>query len=151
MTQGVVRQSMDSDASGASVEVVSPSLVAPEKRGRVDEVLDGARLATRADNALLVELMAHVPMEGTLAVATRRDPDFFALYDLQRGSAHVLAYDDGRVAGMGAALVRDGTLDGVPRRIGYLGDLRVRGAGRARRAFPLAYARFFADVVDETG
>lgn len=95
--------------------------------------------------------MAHVPMEGSLALSTRRDPDFFALYDMQRGSAHAFTYDDGKMQGMASALVRDGFLDGHAQKVGYLGDLRIRGASKARRAFPFAFGKFFADVVAETG
>lgn len=117
----------------------------------IDEVLMNVRRATRADNELLVDLMAHVPMEGSLALSTRRDPDFFALYDIQRGSAHAFTYDDGKMQGMASALVRDGFLDDTPQRVGYLGDLRIRGTSKARRAFPFAFGKFFADVVQETG
>jgi hypothetical protein len=117
----------------------------------IDEVLTKVRRASRADNELLVDLMAHVPMEGSLALSTRRDPDFFALYEIQRGSAHAFTYDDGKMQGMAAALVRDGFLDGTAQKVGYLGDLRIRGASKARRAFPFAFGKFFADVIAETG
>lgn len=117
----------------------------------LDETIARVRRATPADSDRLVELMAHVPMEGSLVLATRRDPDFFALYDMQRGSADAFLYDDGNFAGMGAMLVRDGWLDGRASRVGYLGDLRIRGTGRARRAFPAVYGHFFADHVEKTG
>lgn len=117
----------------------------------IDEVLTKVRRASRADNELLVDLMAHVPMEGSLALSTRRDPDFFALYEIQRGSAHAFTYDDGKMQGMASALVRDGYLDGTAQKVGYLGDLRIRGASKARRAFPFAFGKFFADVIQETG
>ncbi|MDP2345479.1 MAG: hypothetical protein Q8O67_31330, partial [Deltaproteobacteria bacterium] len=115
----------------------------------IETALAGVRRATRADNAMLIELMAHVPMEGSLAVSTRRDPDFFALYEMQRGRADAFVYDDGTMAGMGATLVRDGFLDGRAGPVGYLGDLRIRGVSRARRAFPFLFGKFFADIVDE--
>lgn len=95
--------------------------------------------------------MAHVPMEGTLILSTRRDPDFFALYDLQRGSADAWFYDDGTFAGVAAILVRGGWLDGRAQKVGYLGDLRLRGHGRARRAFPAMYGHVFAQHVAQTG
>ncbi len=118
---------------------------------RFDETLAAVRRATPADNQLLVDLMAEVPMEGSLVLSTRRDPDFFALYAMQRGSADAFCYDDGAFAGMGAILVRDGFLDGRPAPVGYLGDLRTRGMGRARRAFPGVFAHFFTDTVARTG
>lgn len=115
------------------------------------EALAAVRRASPADNNLLVDLMAHVPMAGSMAVSTRRDPDFFALYALQRGSAHGFVYDDGKMAGMATALVREGYLDQRAGPVGYLGDLRIRGVSRARRAFPFLYGKFFQDICHETG
>lgn len=125
--------------------------MAVSERSGIEEVLARVRRAGREDNALLVDLMAHVPMEGSLAVSTRREPDFFALYDIQRGTSHAFTYDDGTMQGMAAALVRPGWLDGRAQPVGYLGDLRLRGTSRARRAFPFAFGKFFNDVVTETG
>lgn len=115
------------------------------------DALARTRRATRADSDVLVELMAHVPMEGSLVLSTQRGPDFFALYDMQKGASDAFLYDDGAFAGMGAILVRDGFLDGTAQPVGYLGDLRLRGRGPARRAFPSAYAHFFAESVARTG
>ena len=115
------------------------------------DVLATVRRASAADNALLVELMAQVPMEGSLVLSTRRDPDFFALYQMQKGISEAFIYDDGAFAGMGAILVRDGYLDGRAQPVGYLGDLRFRGRGSARRAFPAAYGHFFAESAARTG
>ena len=114
-----------------------------------------ARLAGDDDNAAILELMADVPMEGNLALATQRGPDFFALYRLQRGQ-HFLFVDEakdnsGRLAGMGGILVRSGWLDGVTMPVGYLGDLRTRGFVRERVAFPQVYAHFFHQTAQQTG
>ena len=51
-------------------------------------------------------------MTGELVLSTRRDPDFFALYRLQRGpfETHVVERG-GRLTGMGSILVRSGWLD----------------------------------------
>jgi hypothetical protein len=119
--------------------------------GIVGSAIARVRRARPEDGAALIELMAHVPMEGSLVLSTRRDPDFFALYDLQGGSAQAFVYDDGSFAGMAAMLVRDGWLDGKAQKVGYLGDLRIRGMGRARRAFPAMYGHFFAEHVERTG
>src|SRR5688572_4709061 len=106
--------------SGDSSPVDVDGCIAFVMASGIDEVLTKVRRASRADNELLVDLMAHVPMEGSLALSTRRDPDFFALYDIQRGSAHAFTYDDGKMQGMASALVRDGFLDGATQRVGYL-------------------------------
>lgn len=130
----------------------------PANRLRADLVaaaIARSRLANDDDNAAILELMGDVPMQGNLALATRRDPDFFALYRLQRGR-HFLFVDDasdgsGRLAGMGGVLVRNGFLDGTTMPVGYLGDLRTRGFVRERLAFPQLYAHYFHKVVKETG
>lgn len=112
------------------------------------------RVASHADNDRILELMGDVPMEGSLAVATRRDPDFFAFYRLQRGEQRLLVFDTedgGPLKGMGGFLIRDGYLDGGVTRVGYLGDLRTRGLIRERLAFPQVYAHLFDQIVRETG
>ena len=50
--------------------------------------------------------MADVPMHGSLVLSTRRDPDFFALYALQRGTHDVFVYDD-VFQGMATIVQRD--------------------------------------------
>ena len=65
-----------------------PAHAAHTAPGGIDDVIARARIASAADNDFLVELMAHVPMEGSLAVATRRDPNFFGLYEIsERGTS----------------------------------------------------------------
>jgi len=105
------------------------------------------RLATSADNAALLELFGSVPMRGTLVLATRRSPDFFALYAMQSGTAECYVGDGegGKLDGMGTLLVRDGFLRGQPARVGYLGDLRAR-FGASRRA---GLSRFYGKVLEE--
>jgi GNAT superfamily N-acetyltransferase len=117
----------------------------------VDEAIARVRTAVPQDNQFLIDLMARVPMEGSLVVSTQRGPDFFSLYDLQRGASRAFVYDDGSFAGMAALLVRDGWLDGAAQKVGYLGDLRLRGTGRARRAFPAMFGHFFQREVERTG
>ncbi len=112
------------------------------------------RVAGDDDNARVLDLMGDVPMEGNLSIATERDPDFFALYRLQRGDNRLWVYDSedgGPLKGMGGVLVRSGYLDDVAQPVGYLGDLRTRGVLRERLAFPDVYAHLFQRTIDETG
>lgn len=130
--------------------------VTSERRSRfVDAAIARARLAGPDDNAAILALMGDVPMQGNLALATRRDPDFFALYRLQRGTHHLWIDDGpgggGPLVGMGGLLVRDGFLDDAAMPVGYLGDLRVRGHGRERLAFPQVYAHLFHQAIEATG
>lgn len=102
------------------------------------------RLATPADNAACLELFGAVPMQGDLVLSTRREPDFFGLYSMQKVEPFTWVGDDGTpsLVGMCTALVREGWLDGQPTRVGYLGDLRVR-FDRSK-----AFGRFFGELFD---
>lgn len=102
------------------------------------------RLATPADNQGCLELFSAVPMRGELVLSTQREPDFFALYAMQRAEAYTYVGDDEQgLVGMATALVRDGWLDGRVQKVGYLGDLRIR-FDRSR-----AFGRFFGDYFDQ--
>ena len=116
-----------------------------------DEIASRVRLAGREDGPWLTELMAHVPMEGSLVLSTRRDPDFFGLYDIQRGVAESFVYDDPSFSGIGTSIVREGWLAGQKQKVGYLGDMRLRGNGRARRHFPALFGHFFEQHAARTG
>jgi len=105
------------------------------------------RRATREDNPQLLELFGSVPMQGELVLATLRSPDFFSLYDMQRGGAELwVSEGDGGLDAMGSILVREGWLEGRPCRVGYLGDLRTRFSARRSRSL----ARFYGPVLEET-
>jgi hypothetical protein len=107
--------------------------------------MDEVRLARRSEGPQLAALFADVPMAGNLVVTTRRDPDFFGLYDIQRGAAETWVLDlDGRIVGLGTALIRDGWYQERPCRVGYLGDLRIARQAGALRALPRFYAGLFA-------
>jgi hypothetical protein len=104
------------------------------------------RRATREDNAALLELFGEVPMQGELALATQRSPDFFSLYDMQRGDTELWVHEaGGRLDAMGAVLAREGWLEGRPCRVGYLGDLRTRFSARRSRSL----ARFYGPLLEE--
>ncbi len=105
------------------------------------------RRATRDDNDALLDLFGAVPMQGELVLSTQRAPDYFALFDMQRGDAEVWVHGEGAsLDGMGAIHVREGWLDGRPCRVGYLGDLRTRFSARRARGL----ARFYGPVLEET-
>lgn len=107
--------------------------------------MDDLRLARAEDNSALLSLFGDVPMEGQLVLSTQRGPDFFALYELQRGPYETWVADGERgLIGMGSVLVRDGWLSGRPAKVGYLGDLRSKFAARRMRGL----ARFYGEVLD---
>ncbi|WP_434384579.1 hypothetical protein [Melittangium boletus] len=105
------------------------------------------RRATREDAPQLLDLFGAVPMQGELVLATRREPDFFRLYDMQRGLAEPWVHEvEGQLDGLGTILVRDGWLEGRACRVGYLGDLRTRFSARRSRGL----SRFYGPVLEET-
>lgn len=105
------------------------------------------RRATPEDNAALLELFGAVPMQGELVLSTQRSPDYFALFELQRGTTEVWVHEEGsQLDGMGAIHVREGWLEGQPCRVGYLGDLRARFSARRTRGL----ARFYGPILEET-
>jgi hypothetical protein len=135
----------ESSRAGTFSRVIAPRL------GHHAPVTDALpRLATSADNAALLDLFGDVPMRGELVLATRREPDFFSLYRMQRAEPFVYVADGPRgLTGMCTALLRDGWLDGAPTKVGYLGDLRVRFD--RSRAFARFFGEYFDDLCQRTG
>ncbi|MBI3724943.1 hypothetical protein HY251_13455 [bacterium] len=89
------------------------------------------RPATRDDNKALCELMKSITMESDLELAVERDPDFFALYDLQEAKQLSFVVERaGEVLGSGTYLGRDGYLAGARVPVGYAGDLRFAPGAR---------------------
>lgn len=111
------------------------------------------RKAARGDNEALLSLFGDVPMEGSLVLSTRRDPDLFALYDLQRGDADCWTVEDERGVpiAMSATIARDGWLEGKPARVGYLGDLRTRFSARRDRSVLRFYGQVLEDAIAARG
>ncbi len=110
------------------------------------------RRATRADGAALCTLFAATAMRADLALSVRRDPDFFALYDLQSDDWECwVAELDGAVEGVATVLVRDGYVVGERRRVGYLGDLRLSPRAEGRLLLDRFYGPVLRAVADRTG
>jgi hypothetical protein len=105
------------------------------------------RAAERADGPALARLFGEVPMEGSLVLSTRREPDFFALYDIQRGAAECRVFEhEGQIAGLGTIFVRSGWWQGQARPVGYLGDLRSGAAASRQRGLVLHYGQALREV-----
>jgi hypothetical protein len=110
------------------------------------------RLATNDDSAALCRLFSSVPMRGEVQLITRREPNFFALYDLQGGHYETHVYEKlGNLVAMGSVLVRPGFLNGAPAQVGYLGDLRSSFAATRERALPRLYGEVLRRAATEFG
>ena len=120
---------------------------------RLDEFLarhGAARLATRADNARILEFFERRPMRtSAFDVEYRRRPDFFRLLGYQGDRAHVIVTEDGRggINGVGTLSLRPGWVRGEPTTVGYLGDLRI---GFDREILP-RWRRVFGELLARAG
>lgn len=93
--------------------------LAPARARRVEFAL-----ATAADDADLRRLLRENPMAGQISLSLEREPDFFAAF----GGAEqqtIVAREGGRLACAGWCVFRERFVNGVPRRVGYLGGLRL--------------------------
>ncbi|HUJ71986.1 MAG TPA: hypothetical protein VLZ30_07060 [Verrucomicrobiae bacterium] len=85
-------------------------------------------LATQADEAGLRRLLRETPMPGPIQITLEREPDFFAATQQEGGRYYTAAIRDrqtGQLVAMGSRSVRKLFVNGHPRRIGYLSQLRI--------------------------
>ena len=90
-------------------------------------------LATPADDADIRRLLRENPMPGQITLTLEREPDYFADAGLPGTEKQtIVANEGGRVVCMGNCSIRERFVNGQPRRVGYLGGLRLdaRAAGR---------------------
>ena len=109
------------------------------------------RDARDEDNTSLVALAAACPMEGDIAFAVSREPDFFALNRLEGSRWRSgVAELDGQIAGSVMGAARRSYIRGQARDTLYAGDLKVhprcRGAGVGD-----ALTGWVVDVLEELG
>ncbi|MFT7624051.1 MAG: RimJ/RimL family protein N-acetyltransferase [Myxococcota bacterium] len=91
-------------------------------------------------------------MKSDLHLAVERDPDFFALYDIQDVDCVPWVLEaDGRVEGCATVLARDGFVDGKRQRVGYAGDLRFTDAVRGRGLLTNVYGPALAEAMETLG
>jgi hypothetical protein len=93
-------------------------------------------LASEADDAELRQLLRETPMGGRIGLSLEREPGFFAAARREaERHATVLARDaeTGRLLGMGSRSVRRLWVNGEPRLVGYLGQLRIASRARTPR------------------
>ena len=85
-------------------------------------------IAGAADDAELRQRMAQDWMDGEIAVSFRREPSYFAGCALQGEDVQTIKCTDrttGRIVGMGSRLKTHVYVNGEPKQIGYLADLRA--------------------------
>jgi hypothetical protein len=93
-------------------------------------------LATPADDPEIRRLLRDNPMDGEIRVSLEREPNAFLAAAVEGEPHHTVVARDpesGRIVGMGSRSVWNAFLNGEPRRLGYLSQLRVDRAFRGRR------------------
>jgi ribosomal protein S18 acetylase RimI-like enzyme len=85
------------------------------------------------DDPELRRLLRDNPMDGEIRVSLEREPNAFLAAAVE-GEPHrtIVARDHGAVIGMGSRSVWNAFVNGEPRRLGYLSQLRVDRAFRGR-------------------
>src|SRR5262245_24532432 len=86
-------------------------------------------IATLEDDEQLRRRMAEDWMRGEMSISFRREPSYFAGCAVQGEGFQVVKCTEratGRIIGMGNRAWRWAYVDGLPRRVGYLADLRAQ-------------------------
>lgn len=108
-------------------------------------------LAGPGDDAALRRRMAEDRMDGHVSVSFRREPSYFAGSQLQGETAQVIKCTDrsnGTLVGLGSRLTLHAFVNGIPTRIGYLGDLRAAPAYRGGTLLARGY-RFLRQLHEQ--
>ena len=72
-------------------------------------------------------------MPGTIALSLEREPDYFADAHLPGEEKRtIIAHENGRVVCVGSCTIRERFVNGQPRRVGYLGSLRLDACAAGR-------------------
>ncbi|HEV8584736.1 MAG TPA: hypothetical protein VGT02_07175 [Methylomirabilota bacterium] len=98
--------------------------------------------ATVDDDAALRRLLAGNPMDGPIRVAFEREPSYFGAVRVQGPFCQVILardLDTGEPVAVGARAIKPVFVNGRPRDVGYLSDLRVLPAYRGRTVLARGY------------
>ncbi len=105
-------------------------------------------LACRQDDPDLRRLLRENPMPGRISLTFEREPDFFA--GTSEGELTIMAREEGRVVCVGRCTTRMHFIEGVPRHVAYLGELRLDAAARGRLSVVREGYQFCRHVQRET-
>lgn len=106
----------------------------------IDRELTGTRarqspfaLATSDDDAAIRWLLRENPMPGRISLSLEREPDYFADAGWPGTERQtIVAREHGHLVCVGNCTVRDRFVNGQPRRVGYLGGLRLDASASGR-------------------
>jgi hypothetical protein len=106
------------------------------------------RLATPADDADIRQLLAAHPLPGRVALTLEREPDYFLGCATMGSPCQVIVGRDGAtgdLVGVACRTLRSLWVNGEPREVGYLAQLRVAGRYRGRWLVSRGF-RFFREL-----
>jgi hypothetical protein len=83
-------------------------------------------IASKADDAEIRRLLRENPMPGRISLSLEREPDYFADAELNSQSKQtIVARESSRIVCVGCCTMRQRFVNGEPRRVGFLGGLRL--------------------------
>jgi hypothetical protein len=90
-------------------------------------------VASEDDDADIRRLLRENPTPGRISLSLEREPDFFTDANLPGETKQtIIARDGGRVVCVGSCTIRQRFVNGEPRRVGYLGGLRLDASQAGR-------------------
>ncbi len=104
-------------------------------------------VANEGDDPDIRRLLRENPMPGKTSISLEREPDFFADAGLPDETKQtIVARSRGQVIGMGSCTFRRRFVNGEPRRVGYLGGLRLGKSHAGRFDFLRRGYGFFHEL-----
>ena len=83
-------------------------------------------VASRSDDSAIRHLLRENPMPGRISLSLEREPDYFAdTHSPGETKQTIIARKNGQVVCVGNCTIRQRFINGEPRRVGYLGGLRL--------------------------
>ncbi|NOS69841.1 MAG: hypothetical protein HOP33_07915 [Verrucomicrobia bacterium] len=108
-------------------------------------------LATRADDFEIRRLLRENPMPGAISLSLEREPDYFADADVPGEQKQtIVAREADRVVCVGSCTTRLRFVNGQPRRVGYLGGLRLDASVAGRFDILRRGYEFFRELQTES-
>jgi hypothetical protein len=103
--------------------------------------------ATHADDAEIRGLLRETPMRGAISITLEREPNYFADAEIPGESRQtIVARENDKVVCVGSCVTRDLFVNGRPRRVGYLGGLRLAATHAGRFDILRRGYQFFSEL-----
>jgi hypothetical protein len=103
--------------------------------------------ATPDDDAAIRRLLRDNPMSGSVSLSLEREPTYFGGSNIGGATDDtILAYENDRLLCMGRCSTRESFVAGEPKRVAYLGELRLDTAAAARIDILRGGYRFFREL-----